>query len=183
MPEESKAGRVPIRLRSGSGPCGWSSITKASTPRGGRQSSRSRRSWRSSAGSPVRIANWRHGVWQPAANEIGRPAWATPYVLRHTAASLLAQRGVPVSAVAAALGHDPAMFLRTYAHLYPGGLGSGRRCDDVIRSEVTTELLWSAGDRESSLSRGENAWTNRPARRARTQMPPDLHISSRAAGI
>ena len=97
----------------------------------------------------------RHGVWQPAANEIGRPAWATPYVLRHTAASLLAQRGVPVSAVAAALGHDPAMFLRTYAHLYPGGLGSGRRCDDVIRSEVTTELLWSAGDRESSLSAGK----------------------------
>jgi integrase len=47
--------------------------------------------------TPVRISNWRHKVWQPAADELGLPAWATPYVLRHTAASLMAQRGVPVS--------------------------------------------------------------------------------------
>jgi integrase len=67
----------------------------------------------------VRISNWRHKVWQPAADELGLPKLATPYVLRHTAASLIAQRGVPVSAAAAALGHDPAIFLRTYAHLYP----------------------------------------------------------------
>jgi integrase len=29
-------------------------------------------------GSPVRIANWRHRVWQPAANAIRLPAWTTP---------------------------------------------------------------------------------------------------------
>jgi len=32
----------------------------------------------------------------------------------------MAQRGVPVTAAAAALGHDPAVFLRTYAHFCPG---------------------------------------------------------------
>ena len=107
------------------------------------------------AGSPVRIANWRHRVWQPAANAIGLPAWATPYVLRHTAASLMAQRGVPVSAAAAALGHDPSIFPRTYAQLYPGDLRAVADAMDLIRSAVTNEPLWSAGDREGSPSRGE----------------------------
>jgi integrase len=74
------------------------------------------------AGTRVRMSNWRHKVWGPAACALDLPEWATPYVLRHTAASLRAQRGVPVSAAAAALGHDPAIFLRTYAHLYPGDL-------------------------------------------------------------
>jgi hypothetical protein len=36
----------------------------------------------------------------------------------------MAQQGVPVSTAAAALGHDPAIYLRTYAHLYPGDLRS-----------------------------------------------------------
>jgi hypothetical protein len=31
----------------------------------------------------------------------------------------MAQSGVPLTAAAAALGHDPAVLLRTYAHLYP----------------------------------------------------------------
>jgi integrase len=65
------------------------------------------------SGDPIRLSNWRHRVWQPAADELGLPDWATPYVLRHTAASLMAQRGVPVSAAAASLGHDPAIYLRT----------------------------------------------------------------------
>ena len=64
------------------------------------------------------------------------PEWATPYVLRHTAASLLAQSGVPVTAAAASLGHDPAIFLRTYAHLYPGDLAAVADAMDAARSAV-----------------------------------------------
>ncbi len=90
-------------------------------------------------GTPVRISNWRHKVWQPAANDIGLPKWATPYVLRHTAASLMAQQGVPVSAAAAALGHDPAVFLRTYAHLYPDDLRSVADAMDRARAETISE--------------------------------------------
>jgi integrase len=86
--------------------------------------------------TPVRMSNWRHKVWQPAAEEIGLPRWATPYALRHTAASLMAQRGVPVSAAAAALGHDPAIFLRTYAHLYPGDLRAVADAMDLARTET-----------------------------------------------
>ena len=70
-------------------------------------------------GTRVRLSNWRHKVWQPAIKKSGLPGNVTPYVLRHTAASLMAQQGVPVSTTAASLGHDPAIYLRTYAHLYP----------------------------------------------------------------
>lgn len=90
-------------------------------------------------GTPVRLSNWRHKVWQPAADELGLPKWATPYVLRHTAASLMAQRGVPVSAAAAALGHDPAIFLRTYAHLYPEDLRAVADAMDRARTETISE--------------------------------------------
>jgi integrase len=98
--------------------------------------------------TPVRISNWRHKVWQPAANDIGLPKWATPYVLRHTAASLMAQRGVPVSAAAAALGHDPAIFLRTYAHLYPDDLRAVADAMDRARVETISEC---ATDRSNPI--------------------------------
>ena len=90
----------------------------------------------------VRISNWRHRVWQPAAAQLEFPSWATPYVLRHTAASLMAQSGVPVTAAAAALGHDPAVFLRTYAHLYPGDLRAVADAMDLARCTARAD----AGD-------------------------------------
>jgi integrase len=39
--------------------------------------------------------------------------------LRHSAASLMLAQGVPVRTVADALGHDPAVTLRVYAHVTP----------------------------------------------------------------
>jgi integrase len=115
-------------------------------------------------GDPVRMSNWRHRVWDPAAAELKFPQWATPYVLRHTAASLLAQQGVPVSAAAASLGHDPAIFLRTYAHLYPGDLRSVANAMDDARlshlPETADVTQLPVGDHSNSESRGENAGTN-----------------------
>jgi integrase len=85
-------------------------------------------------GTRVRLSNWRHKVWQPAIKKSGLPGNVTPYILRHTAASLMAQQGVPVSTAAASLGHDPATYLRTYAHLYPGDLRSAADAMDAARS-------------------------------------------------
>jgi len=67
----------------------------------------------------------------------------TPYTLRHTCASLLSQRGVPVNAAAVLLGHDPSMYLRTYAHLYPDDLAAAARVLDDV-----------GADRRAGLSRG-----------------------------
>jgi integrase len=116
------------------------------------------------SGDPVRLSNWRHRVWQPAADELGFPSWATPYVLRHTAASLMAQRGVPVSAAAASLGHDPAIFLRTYAHLYPGDLRSVANAMDGARNEAIARRSESVGDGTFPFARVENAGTNGDAK-------------------
>jgi integrase len=64
---------------------------------------------------------------------------------RHTAASLMLADRTPVRAVAAILGHDPAMTLRVYAHVIP--------CDDVeAGARLSATLL---GD---SCSVGEIAW-------------------------
>jgi len=92
-----------------------------------------------SDGSMVRLSNWRHRIWQPAAERAGLPSGSTPCVLRHTAASLMAQQGVPVSTAAAALGHDPAIYLRTYAHLYPGDLRSAADAMDAVRTAARKE--------------------------------------------
>ena len=41
---------------------------------------------------------------------------------------------MPVTAAAVFLGHDPAIFLRTYAHLYPGDLGAVADAMDAASS-------------------------------------------------
>jgi len=88
------------------------------------------------AGDRFRLSNWRQRVWFPAVSKSKMPDWATPYTLRHTAASLMAQQGVPVTTAAAALGHDPAVFLRTYAHLYPGDLSSAAKAMETARADA-----------------------------------------------
>lgn len=44
--------------------------------------------------------------------------------VRHTAASILLDSGLPVLAVAKWLGHDPAITLRVYGHVYDDALAS-----------------------------------------------------------
>ncbi len=117
-------------------------------------------------GTRVRLSNWRHRVWQPAVAVLGLPDWATPYVLRHTAASLMAQRGVPVTTAAAALGHDPAIFLRTYAHLYPGDLRAAADAMDGARSAALDRV------EPSRPARVENAGTTRQRYRSQGSSSP-----------
>jgi hypothetical protein len=71
-------------------------------------------------------------VWQPAATQLDS--------LRGRALCLAAHCGEPHGAercagdvAAAALGHDPAVFLRTYAHLYPGDLKAVADAMDMAR--------------------------------------------------
>lgn len=54
------------------------------------------------------------------------------------------ERG-PVTAAAAALGHDPAIILRTYAHLYPGDLAAVADAMDVARKSVLTPVVLPTG--------------------------------------
>ncbi len=88
-----------------------------------------------STGCPIGLRNFRRQL-DAAALRAGMPEWFTPYTLRHTCASLMASQGVPVTTAAAIMGHDPAMFLRTYAHLYPGDMREAAAVLDEARATV-----------------------------------------------
>src|ERR1700677_3802398 len=81
---------------------------------------------------------------------------------------LLVRHGAGVSTLGAtsrlraSLGHDPAIFLRTYAHLYPGDLGAVADAMDAARTAVidvdgSESGRSPAGRRSGSVSRGDFA--------------------------
>lgn len=84
-------------------------------------------------GCAIGLRNFRRQL-DLAASAAGLPEWFTPYSLRHTCASIMAQQGVPVTTAAAILGHDPAMFLRVYSHLYPGDMRGAASALDTFRT-------------------------------------------------
>ena len=73
-------------------------------------------------GEPIRLANWRQRVWDPAVTAAGLTGF-TPHDLRHTAASLAIASGASVKHVQRMLGHkDAAMTLNVYASLFEDDL-------------------------------------------------------------
>jgi integrase len=56
--------------------------------------------------------NWRRRVWSPAVERAG-VAYAPPYDLRHSFASLQVRAGLSVPVLAERLGHSPQMMLST----------------------------------------------------------------------
>ena len=78
----------------------------------------------SPTGSPLRLGNWRHRVFDPACATAGITG-LTPHDLRHTAASLAIAAGANVKAVQRMLGHSSAaMTLDVYAGLFGDDLDS-----------------------------------------------------------
>lgn len=75
-------------------------------------------------GGPLRYANVRRRIWNPArARAGGDLAAITPHDLRHTCASLMRAAGADVKAIQQQLGHRNAtVTLDTYTHLFEGDL-------------------------------------------------------------
>lgn len=73
-----------------------------------------------STGTPIEAHNFRRRVFKPAAVRAGVP-WATPHMLRHGMASLMAERDYSAAQIAAQLGHADggALAMRTYIHIQP----------------------------------------------------------------
>jgi hypothetical protein len=73
-------------------------------------------------GEPIRLANCRRRVWDPAVAAAGLTG-LTPHDLRYTAASLAIASGASVKQVQRMLGHkDAAMTLNVYASLFEDDL-------------------------------------------------------------
>ena len=80
--------------------------------------------FRAPEGGPLRYANFRSRVFDPAVKEAGLEGMGiTPHKLRHTAASLAIAAGADVKVVQLMLGHkDASMTLNIYGHLFPDRL-------------------------------------------------------------
>ncbi|MDA2980129.1 MAG: site-specific integrase [Actinomycetota bacterium] len=75
----------------------------------------------STQGEPIRLQNFRRRVWAPAIERAGLPVDLRIHDMRHTAASLLANAGVPIKSVQEHLGHSSIVVtMDRYSHLYPG---------------------------------------------------------------
>lgn len=69
------------------------------------------------AGKPVKSIK---NAFRRAVKEAGLGKEVTPHVLRHTAASWMAEAGIPMAEIAAVLGHsDPSITFRVYAKYSP----------------------------------------------------------------
>jgi hypothetical protein len=84
------------------------------------------------------------------------------------------------SAAAAVLGYDPAVFLRTYAHLYPGDLKAVADAMDMARGAAPASAKDAPAEGGSrSLSRVDDSPSQRQ-REFHALLPATLR---RAAGI
>ena len=90
-----------VRLRDDSGGVGYISST--------------------STGKPVNYSNFYTRHWKPAIRAAGLPDTLTPHALRHGAASLLLNEGVPITVTSRYLGHaNPGITMKVYAHVLDG---------------------------------------------------------------
>ena len=65
-------------------------------------------------------------VWEKVKHQMGETdKQFVPHILRHTAASRMVQRGVPLSIVQGILGHTSVTTTERYSHLAPGSLEIG----------------------------------------------------------
>ena len=72
------------------------------------------------AGRPLSVHNVHNRSWKPLLKRAGLPETTRMHDLRHTAATLLLSRGVPVKVVSEVLGHaDVSITLSTYTHVLP----------------------------------------------------------------
>lgn len=64
------------------------------------------------------VGNFARAAWRPALKAAGIEP-VRPYVMRHTCASWLVQKGVPDRQIMAVLGHADGHLIEVYAHLAP----------------------------------------------------------------
>ena len=74
-----------------------------------------------SRGTTINVNNLRYRSWKQLLERAGLPSGIRIHDLRHSAATLLLSRGVPVKVVSEMLGHsDVSITLSIYAHVLPG---------------------------------------------------------------
>jgi integrase len=97
-------------------------------------------------------SNWRRRIWYVTASQPGPGrSIGRPYLLRHTAASLLVREGRSVTEVAEQMGHSAEECLRTYAHVFKDYDPADRADRETLIRRARTEIF---GDEASGAAAG-----------------------------
>lgn len=93
------------------------------------------------SGGPINVNNLRYRDWKRLLGRAGLPATTRMHDLRHSAATLLLSRGVPVKVVSEMWGHhDVAFTLRVYGHVLPDMQdGAADAMDDALGETVSLQ--------------------------------------------
>lgn len=91
------------------------------------------------SGGPINVNNLRHRDWKRLLARAGLPPRTRLHDLRHSAATLLLARGVPIKVVSEVWGHhDVAFTLRVYGHVLPDMQDKAADAMDAIFTENGT---------------------------------------------
>jgi integrase len=120
-PPKTSSGRRTIRL------------SKLATHALSRQPRTAEWVFASAAGTPINVCNFHKNSWKPLLDR-GKLPSIRFHDLRHTAATLMLSRGVPVKVVSEMLGHaDVSTTLSIYAHVLPDMQGpAADAMDDLL---------------------------------------------------
>jgi integrase len=106
------------------------------------------------------------------------PRKVTPHTLRHTAATWLMQRGVPIWEAAGLLGMSPAMLQNTYGHHHPDYLqGAAAAIGQKGRYVSVVESMVDRGTATEEKKKPKEIWSEwqdsnlRPLRPERSALP------------
>lgn len=93
------------------------------------------------SGGPINVNNLRYRDWKRLLDRSGLPATTRMHDLRHSAATLLLSRGVPVKVVSEMWGHhDVAFTLRVYGHVLPDMQdGAADTMDEALNGTVRAQ--------------------------------------------
>ena len=116
--------------------------------------------------------------FQSAVRLAGLPGKITPHTLRHTAATWLMQRGVPIWEAAGFLGMSPEVLQNTYGHHHPDYLQGaaaaiGRKSRYVSGVESGVDLE-TANNQKKKPNDNWSEWQDlnlRPLRPERSALP------------
>jgi integrase len=91
-------------------------------------------------GKPIRRSNFA-AIWWPAVEKAGVTR-CTPHALRHSYASWLLAKGMPINEVSQALGHtQPSTTLNIYAHVMPHRRRAAADVLDDMRTEANPVVV------------------------------------------
>lgn len=89
-----------------------------------------------SEGVVIRHNNFHYRIWRPTVGKLVEEGKLRSSIrihdLRHSHASWLLEAGQPPARVAARLGHDPAVLMRTYSHVLDHGAAQAAQAIDAV---------------------------------------------------